>query len=185
MRLEIDPEQVRAVFAKFKDRSAFSESRKLYEQGKLPVEMIQAMTFRPEILEAFGQMSKGVYPDGLLERALKEKVILKASMLNSCQFCVNSHRTIMRNLGIPQDQIDQLEAPRSLTERERLALDYTEAVMRDSNRVGDELFAELTARFSSEEIVELTFLIGYINMLNLFNNALQVTYRGDYEAGGS
>ena len=29
------------------------------------------------------------------------------------------------------------------------------------------------------EIVELTFLIGYINMLNWFNNALQVEYRGE------
>jgi hypothetical protein len=30
--------------------------------------------------------------------------------------------------------------------------------------------------------VELTFLIGYINMLNMFNNCLQVRYHGDYAA---
>ena len=30
------------------------------------------------------------------------------------------------------------------------------------------------------ELVELTFLIGYINMLNLFNNSLGIRYRGDY-----
>ncbi len=28
--------------------------------------------------------------------------------------------------------------------------------------------------------MELTFLIGYINMLNLFNNCLQVRYNGEY-----
>ena len=27
----------------------------------------------------------------------------------------------------------------------------------------------------------LTFLIGYINMLNLFNNLLEVRYHGDYQ----
>ena len=27
---------------------------------------------------------------------------------------------------------------------------------------------------------KLTFLIGYINMLNLFNNCLQVRYNGEY-----
>ena len=32
---------------------------------------------------------------------------------------------------------------------------------------------------SDAEIVELTFLVGYINMLNWFNNALQVEYRGE------
>ena len=30
------------------------------------------------------------------------------------------------------------------------------------------------------ELVELTFHIGYINMLNLFNNCLGVRYRGEY-----
>ena len=29
-------------------------------------------------------------------------------------------------------------------------------------------------------MVELSFLIGYINMLNLFNNLMQVRYHGDY-----
>ena len=29
--------------------------------------------------------------------------------------------------------------------------------------------------------MELTFLVGFINMLNMFNNLLQVTYRGEYD----
>jgi alkylhydroperoxidase family enzyme len=39
---------------------------------------------------------------------------------------------------------------------------------------------ELGEHFSDAELVELTFLIGYINMLNLFNNALGVRYNGEY-----
>ena len=38
----------------------------------------------------------------------------------------------------------------------------------------------LHERFSDPELVELSFLIGYINMLNLFNNLLGVRYNGDY-----
>lgn len=180
MRLTIDPVRARTVFASLKDHPAFSESARLVEQGKLPVEMLQAMALRPEILMVLADMGRGVYPGGLLERPLKEKVILKASLLNSCQFCANSHRAIMRMVGIPQTQIEQLEAAQNLTRREGLALQYTAAVMSDSNRVSDALFAQLVSYFTSEEIVELTFLIGYINMLNLFNNALQVTYHEDY-----
>ena len=37
----------------------------------------------------------------------------------------------------------------------------------------------ITCGPNSSEIVELTFLVGYINMLNWFNNALQVEYRGE------
>ena len=35
-------------------------------------------------------------------------------------------------------------------------------------------------KLSDAEIVELTFLIGFINMLNMFNNALEVRYHGEY-----
>ena len=49
----------------------------------------------------------------------------------------------------------------------------------DSNRIPESMFDNLREHFSEGEIVELTFLIGYINMLNWFNNALQVEYRGE------
>jgi hypothetical protein len=44
---------------------------------------------------------------------------------------------------------------------------------------------ELHDLFSDPEIVELTFLIGYITMLNLFNNCLQIRYHGDYQILGA
>jgi AhpD family alkylhydroperoxidase len=182
MRINIDPKRVRKVFESLKDHPAFEESKALFEDGKMPVEMLQAMSLRPEILKAFGETGIGIYPGGLLERPLKEKVILKSSQDNQCQFCTHSHRAIMHMPGIPQLQIDQLEAPGNLTKREELALKYTGAMMKDSNRVSDALFAQLKDNFSDDEIVELTFLIGLINLLNMFNNALQVTYHDDYTA---
>ena len=70
--------------------------------------------------------------------------------------------------------------PETLAPRERLAIDYTRAAMTDSNRIPESLIALLKAEFTEAELVELTFLIGYINMLNLFNNCLQVSYNGEY-----
>jgi len=181
MRVSVDPQRVRQVFLELKGSSAFEESRALAEAGRLPVEMLQAMSLRPEILKAFGETGEGVYPGGILERALKEKVILKASLLNECQFCINSHRAIMRMIGIPDAHIENLDAAEHLTHREALALDYTIRAIRDANGIGENFFDRLRREFSDEEIVELTFLIGLIQMLNLFNNALRVTYRGDYK----
>ena len=34
--------------------------------------------------------------------------------------------------------------------------------------------------FTDPELVELAFLVGFINMLNLFNNGLGVRYNGEY-----
>jgi alkylhydroperoxidase family enzyme len=52
--------------------------------------------------------------------------------------------------------------------------------MTDSNAIPEPLAQRLHECFSDPELVELTFLIGYINMLNLFNNALGVRYSGEY-----
>jgi AhpD family alkylhydroperoxidase len=182
MRVLVTREQILAAFGAVADDPSFLESRGLVEQGSLPVEMLQAMALRPELLRAFAAFGGGVYPGGLLERSLKERVILTASRANACQFCTNSHVAIMRQLGIASDPLASLDDPAALPERERLAVGYTAAAMADSNRVPEALFEELKSAFTDPEIVELTFLIGFINMLNLFNNCLHVTYHDDYEA---
>jgi alkylhydroperoxidase family enzyme len=50
----------------------------------------------------------------------------------------------------------------------------------EANAIPEPLAAQLREQFSDAELVELTFLIGFINMLNLFNNCLQVRYNGEY-----
>jgi len=180
VRVNVTHEQVATAFGAVQDDPSFAESRGLVEKGTLPVEMLQAMSLRPEILRGFAGLGEGVYPGGLLERSLKERVILESSRANSCQFCRDSHTALIRMLGIADDPIASLDAV-DLSDREKLAIAYTRAAMADSNRVSDEMFAKLKATFTEPEIVELTFLIGFINMLNLFNNCLQVTYHDDYK----
>jgi AhpD family alkylhydroperoxidase len=182
MRVTVTPDQIRSAFEAVKDDPSFDESRGLWEQGKPPVEMIQAMCLRPEILRAFAGFGGSVYPGGLLERRVKELVIITASQANDCQFCTESHCDLVRIADIVDDPLDAVADPSSLAPRERLAVEFTKAAMVDSNAIPDALGRELAERFSDPELVELSFLIGYINMLNLFNNLLQVRYRGDYLA---
>jgi alkylhydroperoxidase family enzyme len=75
-----------------------------------------------------------------------------------------------------------VEQPSTLAPRERVAVEYTRAAMADSNAIPAPLANELGELYSDPELVELTFLIGFINMLNLFNNCLQVRYNGEYGA---
>ncbi|HEX6048266.1 MAG TPA: carboxymuconolactone decarboxylase family protein [Gemmatimonadaceae bacterium] len=180
MRVTVSPEQIRAAFEAVKDDPSFDESRGLWERGQPPVEMIQAMCLRPEILGAFAGFGNSVYPGGVLERRIKELVIITASETNDCQFCTNSHCDLVGNADIVHDPLAAIADPSSLPPRERVAIAYTRAVMADSNHVPDDLASELHEHFTDPELVELTFLIGYINMLNLFNNALGVRYHGEY-----
>jgi AhpD family alkylhydroperoxidase len=180
MRVTVTPEQIRFAFEAVKDDSSFDESRGLWERGHAPVEMIQAMTLRPEILRAFAGFGEAVYPGGILERRVKELVIIAASQSNACQFCVNSHCDLVDLAGIVEDPLAAIDQPDSLAPRERLAVEYTRAAMADSNNLPEALTSRIHEQFTDPELVELSFLIGYINMLNLFNNLLGVRYNGEY-----
>lgn len=180
MRVTVSHEQIQLAFEAVKDDPSFDESRALWESGRPPVEMIQAMCLRPEILRAFAGFGGCVYPGGLLERRVKELVIITSSTTNKCQFCTNSHCDLVDIADIVQDPLVAIESTESLVPRERIAIAYTRAVMTDSNQIPEPLAHELHEHFTDPELVELTFLIGFINMLNLFNNGLGVRYNGEY-----
>jgi AhpD family alkylhydroperoxidase len=180
MRITVTPDQIRTAFEAVKDDPSFDESRGLWERGQPPVEMLQAMCLRPEILRAFAGFGGAVYPGGLLERRVKELVIIAASHGNECQFCTFSHCDLVDIADILAEPLALIDEPASLAPREHLAVAYTRAAQTDSNAIPEPLMLDLHEHFSDPELVELSFLIGYITMLNLFNNLLGVRYHGEY-----
>ena len=182
MRVTVTPDRIQTAFETVKDDPSFDESRGLCERGRPPVEMIQAMCLRPEILRAFAGFGGAVYPGGELSRRVKELVIITASQSNACQFCTESHCDLVDIAGILDEPIRLVAHPEELEPRERLAVEYTRAAMADSNAIPEAINRRLEEQFTDSERVELAFLIGFINMLNLFNNLLEVRYRGEYAA---
>ncbi len=179
MRIKTNPEQLAKAFASLKNNESFQEINAILEQGGKPHDMVKAMAMYPPLLEAMESLGNAVYPGGSIPRELKELIILQSSINNNCQFCTNSHIDIAKGLGISDDPVNMLEAKDVLKPPYRCALDYLDAIFEDSNRIPELIFDQLREHYSEAEIVELTFLIGYINMLNWFNNALQVEYRGE------
>ncbi len=84
-------------------------------------------------------------------------------------------------LGVPAEKIralaDYATSP-LYTERERLALEYADAMTITGRDVSDELFARLRAHYNDDEIVELTALIAWENSSSKFNRALRVASQG-------
>ena len=59
-------------------------------------------------------------------------------------------------------------------ERERLALEYAEAITLSHRGVDDELMAGLKRHFDDDAVVELTGLTAFQNLSSKFNTALSV-----------
>jgi alkylhydroperoxidase family enzyme len=84
---------------------------------------------------------------------------------------------LARRHGWSEDQISHLAefAGRAdFTAREKTALRFAERMTLDSNRVDEELWADLRRHFDEGEVVELAAVIGLFNYFNRFNNALQM-----------
>jgi alkylhydroperoxidase family enzyme len=64
------------------------------------------------------------------------------------------------------------------SEEERLALDYAERITTTGQRVDDDLFARLKARFSEAQIVELTAAVALENFRSKFNPPLGIEAQG-------
>ena len=179
MRIKTNPKQLAKAFESLEHNDSFQEISAILKNGGQPHDMVTAMATYPPLLEAMETLGNAVYPGGSLPRELKELIILQSSINNSCQFCTNSHIDIAKGLGISDDPVKMLQNTNNLKPEYAVAIDYLNAIFEGSNRIPDEMFKRLRAHFTEAEIVELTFLTGYINMLNWFNNALQVEYRGE------
>jgi AhpD family alkylhydroperoxidase len=116
-----------------------------------------------------------------IEPALRSLVTVRVSQINWCAFCVDLNSATLLSRGASPEKVEALGAWRHsplFTERERAALDYTEAVTRSDARVEDAHFERLRAHFDDDAIVELTGLIAFQNLSSKFNAALAVQPQG-------
>jgi AhpD family alkylhydroperoxidase len=108
---------------------------------------------------------------GLGDPALAELVVIRASQLNHCAFCLDMHLTAARKHGVSEQQLDLLaaweEAEDVFDERERAALELTEAVtVLTDGFVPDEVYERAARHFDEGRLARLVALIAAINNWN-------------------
>jgi AhpD family alkylhydroperoxidase len=123
----------------------------------------------PEGYKAMAGLERYIRGCGL-EHSLLELVKMRASQINGCAFCLDMHSKDARVAGETEQRLYCLPAWRETpfyTERERAALEWTEAVTRlGEHGVPDDVYQRARARFSEEELVNLTLAVVTINGWN-------------------
>jgi AhpD family alkylhydroperoxidase len=113
-----------------------------------------------------------------IDKQLLELIKLRASQINGCAFCVQHHILLSESLGVPVDKLNLVVVWREtplFSARERAALAWTEALTTLPNGVSDEVYAEVSAHFSEQELTYLTSAIASINVWNRFGAAYRWT----------
>lgn len=130
---------------------------------------LDAAAAAPDAIKAVIALATYVKGSGL-EGSLIELVKIRASQINGCAYCIEMHTREARAAGETEERIYLLSAWREssfFTRRERAALAWTEALtLVAETHAPDDVYDGLPEHFTPEEIVNLTVVIGAINLFN-------------------
>ncbi|HVW68937.1 MAG TPA: carboxymuconolactone decarboxylase family protein, partial [Steroidobacteraceae bacterium] len=111
---------------------------------------------------------------------------LRASQINGCAYCIDMHSKDARAAGESEQRLYALDAWRETpfyTERERAALEWTEAVtLVTEGHVPDAVYDAVRKHFQGDDLVNLTLAITTINAWNRLSIAFRAV-PGTYQPG--
>lgn len=132
----------------------------------------QRMNYRaasPATYEAIAAAEAHIRKCGL-EHSLIELVKMRASQINHCAYCLDRHSKDAREHGETEQRLYLLNAweeASCYTPRERAALGWTDSLtLLPTTGAPDADYEALKPHFTDKEIVDLTVLIGLINLWN-------------------
>ncbi len=133
---------------------------------------IQYGKFSPKSMQKLMELSQ-VTKEGSIEAKLFDLVQLRASQLNHCTFCVDMHSKEAKIHGEKELRLYHLPVWREshlFSDKERVALEFTEALTQLKNEgISDELYGKVREHFSEQEMVDITYAVGVINLWNRMN----------------
>ncbi|MDH4567653.1 carboxymuconolactone decarboxylase family protein [Pseudomonas sp. BN414] len=125
----------------------------------------------PQAMKAMMGLEKAA-SESILPRSLRELVRIRASQINGCAYCVDMHTTDASKEGETLRRLMAVSTWKEtpfFDERERAALLWTETLtLVATAHAPDEIYEEVAAVFSDQELAELTFVIAAINAWNRF-----------------
>lgn len=123
----------------------------------------------PDIMKALVALDVAIGKRGI-DPVLLNLVKLRASQINGCAYCVDSHSSDARKAGESERRLSAVVAWREtlfFTDLERAALAWTEALTRlPDTHAPDADYEALRAHFEDAEMVDLSVAIGAINIWN-------------------
>jgi len=132
-------------------------------------ERVNAYNAAPAAMRALQQAESYIQQCGL-EKSLIELVKMRASQINGCAYCLDKHSKDARRAGETEQRLYLLSAWHEsplYSERERAALQWTDALTKIAEtHAPDPAYDAVRRQFGDKELVDLSTLIGLINLWN-------------------
>lgn len=133
---------------------------------------------QPEAYKAMNELDKYIATTGINKLQL-EMIKIRASQINGCAYCVNSHTQDARKYGETEQRIYLIsvwpEATNVFTEEEQLLLAITEQItLIHQHGLSNELYQKAIKLFGEEKTAQIIMAIITINAWNRIGVSLNM-----------
>lgn len=164
-----------------KKEEAHGEIKVIYEAiekqfGMIP-NLFATIAKYPKALKPIIDLYQAISKESGIEPRLQELANLEVSRINRCNYCLAHHTEMAKMAGLKDEQLNSWRSSNfdsTLSDREKMVIEYANSVTKDAENIPNKLFSRLESHFSESEIVNLTLIIGLMNVFNRFNGALGV-----------
>ena len=160
-------------------RLTLASARRIYGRETEP---LQVMAHHRPVMLGVGAISLADERfSHAVDEELKHLARLRAGQLVGCEWCLDFGSYLAQKAGADPDKLRALASWRDSTlfdARERLVLEYAEAITRTPAEVSDELFTRLREHFDERQLVELTMAVALENLYTRFNWAMGIEGEG-------
>ncbi|MDZ4824871.1 MAG: carboxymuconolactone decarboxylase family protein [Actinomycetota bacterium] len=152
-------------------------ARPFYVDGD-PGPIVAVLAHVPELLVVALPFFGRVLGESAVDARTKEIVILRASAVAQCRYCVDAHTLVALDAGLTAEEVRVLrdDAPLAgaFAERERALVAWVDAVAGERGPVAESTAVALRSWFADHEVVELTLLAATTLLLNRLCTALEL-----------
>jgi alkylhydroperoxidase family enzyme len=147
---------------------------RLEKRGGL-LNIFRAMSHSPEALLRFMRFGNYLLEDSRLDPKLRELAILRAGWLCRSPYEFSQHIAFARRVGLTDAEIRAVtgDGEGGFDERQQAVLDFAAEMTADA-RVSDATFARVGAFLDEQQLVELTLVTAFYNLVSRVLNTLEV-----------
>lgn len=99
------------------------------------------------------------------------------SNTNQCRYCMSHQIGILKDANMPIEKIkatSDFENSDLFSPKEKAAMSFARALVLDAGAVPQRVYDQLVEHYTPQERVELTLVVGTMNLINMFNDGLRI-----------
>ncbi len=138
---------------------------------------IKTLAHNDRLLKPLTDAYLAVVGESSLSAKIRELVILKTCQLDKCKYTIDRHTALALEAGWTEEHIkalDDYNQSELFSFYDKEALKLVELVRSTPDEISNEFWTQLDNHYTSDQVVEMIILVGFLGMINRLILALQI-----------